>query len=389
MDFNSLLTMLEESEEDNIYEEAELSAIPSKSQVKINEHDIQQSSGSKADLISKDSRPYSAPERPSENINLFSRDINTSPATFAPYFDNPENVTAGEEDIRSAEAMIIRSNRKKRKKIQRLRNGFFQIFLPHLLNFRQKSTVDAILSILTIPFVILLRISCPQPPQELLEYDTITEKYFYSKLELSTLFIQSILCPFITYFILSCLLSKVFPMFCIFIPSIFSLGLLITLMKFYGTIISHNKLTLIQIPTTENAELEKKSQERRIVEKLNIAIKICSLIIGILNAILYISLIANSLIEMMELYQIITGISKAILGLTVFAWGNSISDLISNIAMCKLALSEGSSSRGSRKYHKGSHKIFYDIMFIMFRRCYVKFDGWNWYKWTHCYAIRT
>ncbi|KAG0673075.1 hypothetical protein C6P41_003102, partial [Kluyveromyces marxianus] len=58
--------------------------------------------------------------------------------------------------------------------------------------------------------------------------------------------------------------------------------------------------------------------------------------IGIINSILCISLLANILIEIIELYQKLTGISKSLLGMTLFAWGNSISDLMSNLAMSQL-----------------------------------------------------
>ena len=58
--------------------------------------------------------------------------------------------------------------------------------------------------------------------------------------------------------------------------------------------------------------------------------------IGIINSILCISLLANVLIEIIELYQKLTGISKSLLGITLFAWGNSISDLMSNLAMSQL-----------------------------------------------------
>ncbi|CDH16723.1 uncharacterized protein ZBAI_08511 [Zygosaccharomyces bailii ISA1307] len=57
----------------------------------------------------------------------------------------------------------------------RLENEFFQLLVPHLLDFREKSLLCGLLSLLTVPFDIILRLSCPQG-FEILKYDEIKEQ---------------------------------------------------------------------------------------------------------------------------------------------------------------------------------------------------------------------
>lgn len=103
--------------------------------------------------------------------------------------------------------------------------------------------------------------------------------------------------------------------------------------RLYYSINAYNRFSLLAI---DSERIRYQYQTK--IEALENAIKIAYLSMSIINSILYISLIANSLIELLELYQQITGVSKGILGLTIFAWGNSVSDLLSNIAMCRLYL---------------------------------------------------
>ena len=49
---------------------------------------------------------------------------------------------------------------------------------------------------------------------------------------------------------------------------------------------------------------------------------------------------ANTLIDLLKLYGILTGAPPALLGLTVLAWGNSIGDLIANTSIAKKGYAE-------------------------------------------------
>ena len=53
---------------------------------------------------------------------------------------------------------------------------------------------------------------------------------------------------------------------------------------------------------------------------------------------IYIS--ANFLIDLLQLFGIMTGLPAAFLGLTVLAWGNSIGDLIANVSISKKGYGE-------------------------------------------------
>lgn len=63
-------------------------------------------------------------------------------------------------------------------------------------------------------------------------------------------------------------------------------------------------------------------------------------IIGIINSILWIVILSNNLIKIIEFYQNTFHISETILGMTLFAWGNSVPDILTNVAVLKLYANE-------------------------------------------------
>jgi sodium/potassium/calcium exchanger 6 len=58
--------------------------------------------------------------------------------------------------------------------------------------------------------------------------------------------------------------------------------------------------------------------------------------LGFVVAIAWISTIANEVVGVLKAFGVILGISDAILGLTIFAVGNSLSDLVANVTIAKL-----------------------------------------------------
>jgi len=62
------------------------------------------------------------------------------------------------------------------------------------------------------------------------------------------------------------------------------------------------------------------------------------LIIGFSVCIVWIFLIAREIVSLLVTIGDILGISHAILGLTILAWGNSISDLIANVVVARKGL---------------------------------------------------
>ncbi|KAL6950772.1 hypothetical protein ACO0QE_000053 [Hanseniaspora vineae] len=75
-------------------------------------------------------------------------------------------------------------------------------------------------------------------------------------------------------------------------------------------------------------------------------------IFGVVNSLLWIVILANNLIGIIEYYQEITHISESILGLTFFAWGNSIADILSNLAILKLYNTKMDSTNGDHANKK-------------------------------------
>ena len=58
--------------------------------------------------------------------------------------------------------------------------------------------------------------------------------------------------------------------------------------------------------------------------------------VGFLVAMTWIFVVANEVVGILQAVGLILGISDAILGLTVFAMGNSLGDLVSNITIAKM-----------------------------------------------------
>lgn len=49
---------------------------------------------------------------------------------------------------------------------------------------------------------------------------------------------------------------------------------------------------------------------------------------------------ANFLIDLLQLFGILTGFPPSLLGLTILAWGNSIGDLMANLSIAKKGYAE-------------------------------------------------
>lgn len=338
MDFNNLLSILENSSNTGYADQTELQTLTNNN---FQSKNINQSLRPNTEPIIHQSHKmisYSdLPEHPK-----------SSPSTFAPYSDNPITNDRLNDNTIFANSIPDLINQPKtspliRKSgitLKKFRKNLIKKLLPHLSNFKTKSILDKILSILTLPFIIILRLSCPQF-LTLIEYDMETENFIYETQDIVFLFCQSIISPIFTLILIACLIAKSPP----FIFTILTLCIIIFLacfvLTFYQKLLQFNKFSLFSsaYSTSVDSPLSNKiikNKNKKIIDNFYKYFTIIFLSIGIINSILWISIFANSLIEILDIYQKITGISKAILGLTIFAWGNSVSDLISNIAMCKL-----------------------------------------------------
>lgn len=278
--------------------------------------------------IFEEARPSTEPLM-QPDLNEFQDLPRSSPATFGPYFDNPEQHGQEEEFLTEIPSL------KRRVGLHEWNKLLVKLFIPHLLHFRQKSAIDAILSVCTAPFAALLRLACPQTTN-ILEVDSTTGKYAATNVDITLLFVQSIFCPVFSFAVISCMMVKSLSLMHWIFSFLIAACLFLLALMFYRSLLSFNRFSLLQPSWNMASDSDELGDERRMVERLGNAISIIFLSFGIINATLCISLIANSLIELLEIYQRITGITQAILGLTLFAWGNSVGDLISNIAMCRL-----------------------------------------------------
>jgi sodium/potassium/calcium exchanger 6 len=55
---------------------------------------------------------------------------------------------------------------------------------------------------------------------------------------------------------------------------------------------------------------------------------------------IWIYMLANLIVDILTLFDIMTGISVALLGLTILSWGNSIGDAFATIAISKKGFGE-------------------------------------------------
>lgn len=58
-------------------------------------------------------------------------------------------------------------------------------------------------------------------------------------------------------------------------------------------------------------------------------------IIGFLMSILWINIIADNLMDILNLIALLSGLREDFLGLTLLAWGNSLGDFFANSALAK------------------------------------------------------
>jgi len=55
---------------------------------------------------------------------------------------------------------------------------------------------------------------------------------------------------------------------------------------------------------------------------------------------MWLYMLANLIVDIIELFDVITGISAVLLGLTLLSWGNSVGDVFTSIAISKKGMGE-------------------------------------------------
>lgn len=272
-------------------------------------------------------RPASEPSQKANSISTFGNadsmdtftdraNISTAPtpSTFSPFVDDvTEEGEARESDPAITTETFVEPPLQYKDTLasstQRIMNSIFYLLFPNFKNWNLKTLQSKALSIILSPMVFLLRLCVPQYSED-------------AKLNFPIIISQAIMAPVMGMLVIESLLDTKISAWFWFIPASLSLTFLTGVL-----FLRYKRRTLFHL------SLYAYSDDTANINDLVIKI---SNSIGIINSILCISLLANILIEIIELYQKLTGISKSLLGMTLFAWGNSISDLMSNLAMSQL-----------------------------------------------------
>lgn len=240
-----------------------------------------------------------------------------------------------------------------------LKNEYFGIFsgfiskmlpfiLPYYKKFQKKNIVQKIILILTTPVLILITFTCPRFSRSIPKDNQI---FLF-------LTIQCYMSTFFSVFLLMVFVNKLSIWPLVVFPIIFGSALLyiqftmrnkykqmskLSLNNPFASIDNNdniNKADRIDSENVENEDEDDSAAGRNInslvlLDEFRKELSIFS-ILGILNSIFWIVIMSNNLIGTIEYYQEIFGISETILGMTFFAWGNSVPDILTNVAVLKL-----------------------------------------------------
>ncbi|QEU60769.1 Ecm27 [Kluyveromyces lactis] len=259
----------------------------------------------------KNNRPITEPNQRLDFTSITGHErapISTAPSQtpFKPFFDDVESVAEIPET--SSEPPLTYQDTITNSTLRMMNSMLYTLF-PNLKNWSLKTLQSKIISVILSPIVMMLRLCVPQYSEE-------------TRFNFPIILLQAILAPIVGMLVIESLIDGSVSLWFWFIP-----GTLVLL--FLAGILYLRFKRLLFFGTSLYSDSNSQNEINELVIKVSNSI-------GIINSILCISLLANVLIEIIELYQKLTGISKSLLGITLFAWGNSISDLMSNLAMSQL-----------------------------------------------------
>lgn len=263
-------------------------------------------------------RPHSEPNNRCESSNVLAS-AQTAPATLQ------LNKVRSESPYKNISHPLASSNIIKQK-IQCIYSSIVYVLAPQLASFSEKNRFSQITTLILMPFVMLLRISIPQYSSLFgLSFDGNSLKLPKGIFEIST--IHSILAPLTTILLIMSFTEKIAPW------PFWILSSLVSAVLLFSSCFLYNQINLVNTFSLTSPGFPKIINRIKLISK---SLTLAFNILGVCCSILWISYLANTLIELMVIYQRLIHISEAILGLTIFSWGNSISDLMSNVSMAKL-----------------------------------------------------
>lgn len=184
------------------------------------------------------------------------------------------------------------------------------LFFPTLQELSDKSLVDMLFTIICLPTTTLLQFTVPvintDSSTKTIDNDLLLHRgYFF-------LLTRCFIAPFAASFLIAYKNATEFSFLAVLIPTLISLALCYFV-----------KHTATVWKTNENTHF---------VKLLHFIVSL----IGFIIAITWISTIATELISIIKFFSILFDLSDAILGVTVFAVGNSMADFISNFTIAKM-----------------------------------------------------
>lgn len=217
----------------------------------------------------------------------------SAPATYTTFEDNQHNTD--EIRIKDWSGRNLLWNK----------DGINSLF-PTLTNLREKPISDQCISVICLPVVTMLKLTIPVVPTS--ETRQLEAKTMFGK-EFFILVTQCIIAPFVGM-VLMCYDDSLNWRFFV-IPPMISLGLLA--LSFWC-----------------------RSLQRGHDDHMTKWYCIILSILGFIISILWISTIAAELIAIIKFFAVLLDLSDVILGITVFAIGNSLGDFISNFTIAKM-----------------------------------------------------
>jgi sodium/potassium/calcium exchanger 6 len=183
------------------------------------------------------------------------------------------------------------------------------ILFPSLDGFSKSSMLNKVFILICLPLITILRATIPVVETMIIPGSITFKKSIDLRSmwvdNFSLLLLQCLISPFITSFLL-------FESHSLLLSSLLSLSLL-SLSIFIKSNFNSNNLSSMVYLTT-----------------------VILSIIGFIISISWISTIATEIISLIKFFSILFNLSDPILGLTVFAVGNSLGDLISNFTIAKM-----------------------------------------------------
>lgn len=247
-----------------------------------------------------------------------------------------------------------------------IKNKFFKVIFPSLINFRSKTTLDKILTVIILPSSLLLRLTTPsieftnirkinscikklknilkvadvvsndnnddlelQNPED--EINHIPEKVLFCGRSYEDLKIECAILSFQLFAgsaILTVLTFNAFTPYLMIILG--SIIFLINLILEPDLLASFQEKSEIPIAPSEKIKYVLHLLKARKI------IYYSSSILGFLMSLLWISFLAKEVVSALKFYSVVFSLSDEILGFTVFAVGNSLGDLIANFVIARM-----------------------------------------------------